>query len=78
MPAKWLLPYSFLKVKVIGKRGDVMRRILLILTVAAFMVVLSVRTALAFSSAACNQGTKTAHSQIPEGKVSHEKVPECH
>jgi len=63
------------------------KRIPLLLAVALVMVALvvtSAGTALAFSPAACNEGTMNAHDSIPnvlpssnEETPGHEHVPEC-
>jgi hypothetical protein len=55
------------------------RRILVLVVVAAAFAI----PAPAFGqqdlpSAACNEGTTTAHTSIPEGAAGHEHVPMAH
>jgi hypothetical protein len=56
-----------------------MRRLILsiLCPLAISLILMPVSVATAAASAACNQGTMTAHSMIPEGVPGHEHVPEC-
>ena len=63
-----------------------MRRFLSVVTATLLMVAMlavSAMPAMAFNEAACNQGTRHAHTAVPEGNPAlgenpaHEHIPLC-
>jgi hypothetical protein len=54
-----------------------MQRVFMLIVVVLVLGVVLLPTGGAPSSSACNLGTETAHSSIPQGVPGHDHVPEC-